>query len=252
MTKWNPEKYLMFKNQRTQPAIDLAKRVEDMNPASVVDIGCGPGNSTEILKSMFEDAKVLGIDSSKSMIEKAKKEYSNVDFKVCSAEDLDGKYDLMFSNACLQWIPDHEKLIPSLMDKLNANGVLAVQMPMNQQEHLFQIIKEVVLESRWNFESVHFEKNDVLNPEEYFNILSDCSSKFEIWETVYYHAMPSREHLIEWVRGTRLRPYLDMLGEHEAEEFEKEILNKLKKVYSFTKSNEIILRFRRFFFIAYK
>ena len=252
MSDWNPKKYLLFKNQRTQPAIDLAKRVEKYNPKTIVDIGCGPGNSTAVLREVFPDADIIGIDSSESMIDRAKKEYADIKFSICSAEELSGTYDLIFSNACLQWIPDHEKLIPQLMNKLTNKGVLAVQIPMNSDEPLFRIIKDVAADGKWNFENVYFEKNDTLSPKEYFDILSQCSSSFELWETVYYHAMPSHEQLIEWVRGTRLRPYLAVLNEAQKMEFEQDILSKAKAAYPITASGEVVLKFRRFFFVAQK
>lgn len=252
MSDWNPEKYLLFKKQRTQPAIDLAKRVRDCAPETVVDIGCGPGNSTAVLRSVFPNADILGIDSSENMIAKAKAEHSDLSFQVCGAEELTGSYDLLFSNACLQWIPDHETLLPSLMQKLTENGVLAVQIPMNQNEPLFRIIQEVAAQPKWNFGNVHFEKNDTLSPEEYYDILSTCAGSFEMWETVYYHAMPSHEHLIEWVRSTRLRPYLDVLDDAGKQALEREILHKAKAAYPFTASGEVILKFRRFFFVAHK
>lgn len=252
MSDWNPEKYLLFKKQRTQPAIDLANRVRDCGAKTIVDIGCGPGNSTAVLKDVFPHANILGIDNSASMISKAKEKYSSLAFSVCSAEDLTGAYDLLFSNACLQWIPNHEVLIPQLMRKLTGNGVLAVQMPMNLNEPLFCIIKEVAADSKWNFENVYFEKNDTLSPQEYFDLLASCSSNFELWETVYYHAMPSHEHLIEWVRSTRLRPYLDVLDEKQKTEFENEILTRTRSAYPFTASGEVVLKFRRFFFAAHK
>lgn len=250
MSEWNPEKYLIFQRQRTQPAIDLAKRVQGCGAKSIVDIGCGPGNSTAVLQDTFPGAKILGIDSSEAMIAKAREKHSDIDFEVRSAEDLVGNYDLLFSNACFQWIPDHAVLIPRLMQHLTDAGVLAVQMPMNLNEPLYRIIREVAANSVWNFENVCFEKNDTLSPEEYFDILSACSSSFEMWETVYYHAMPSHEHLIEWVRATRLRPYLDVLNEEQKKEFEGEILAKVRAAYSFTASGEVILKFRRFFFVA--
>lgn len=252
MSDWNPEKYLLFQKQRTQPAIDLANRIRDCGARTIVDIGCGPGNSTAVLKEVFPNAKILGIDNSDTMIMKAKEKYTDIDFSVCSAEDLTGSYDLIFSNACLQWIPDHETLIPRLMERLTGNGALAVQMPMNLDEPLFCIIKEVAADFGRRFENVCFEKNDTLSPQQYFDILSSCSGHFEMWETVYYHAMPSHEHLIEWVRGTRLRPYLDVLNEKEKVEFENDILTKVKQAYSFTATGEVILKFRRFFFLAHK
>ena len=252
MSDWNPNKYLLFKNQRTQPAIDLAKRVEKYNPKAIADIGCGPGNSTAVLREVFPNADIIDIDSSQNMIDRAKKEHADIKFLECSAEELSGKYDLLFSNACLQWTPDHERLIPELISKLTENGVLAVQMPMNLDEPLFRIIKDVAANGKWDFSSVHFEKNDTLTPKEYFDILSRSSSSFEIWETVYYHAMPSHEQLIEWVRGTRLRPYLDVLNDMQKAEFEQDILSKVKTAYQRTDSGEVILKFRRFFFIAQK
>lgn len=252
MSDWNPEKYLIFQKQRTQPAIDLAHRIRDCGADTVVDIGCGPGNSTTVLKQMFPDAKLLGIDTSESMIRQAREKHPDINFSVCSAENLAGEYDLIFSNACLQWIPHHETLIPQLMGKLTPQGVLAVQMPMNGEEPLFRIIREVAASSQWNFENVHFEKNDTLSPQAYFDILSSCAQHFEIWETVYYHAMPSHAHLLEWVRGTRLRPYLEVLNEQEQAQFEADILTAVKESYPFTASGEVILKFRRFFFIADK
>lgn len=250
MSDWNPEKYLLFQKQRTQPAIDLANRVRDCAPNTIVDIGCGPGNSTEVLRKVFPEAEILGIDSSPGMIDRAKAKHGDLNFSLCSAEDLDGVYDLLFSNACLQWIPNHRELIPQLMEKLTEGGVLAVQMPMNHEEPLYQIIRAVAAESKWDFQKVYFETNDTLAPEEYFDILSKCAGRFEQWETVYYHALPSHEKLIDWVRETRLRPYLAVLDDSPKQLFEGEILERVKEAYRPTSSGEVILKFRRFFCVA--
>lgn len=118
MADWSSSQYLKFKNQRTQPAVDLAMRVVEKRPKTVVDIGCGPGNSTAVLRRIFPDAELLGIDSSPDMIERARREHPDLQFRLCDARALEGQYDLLFSNACLQWIPDHASLIPALMDKL--------------------------------------------------------------------------------------------------------------------------------------
>lgn len=252
MSDWNPEKYLLFKKQRTQPAVDLARRMLDFQPRTIVDIGCGPGNSTAVLKRVFPDARLIGIDSSEGMIAKARNSYGDIEFSVCRAEELTGSYDLLFSNACLQWIPDHEALIPKLMARLNPGGALAVQLPMNQAEPLYSIISRVAADPKWDFCGAHFEKNDVLSPAEYYDILSRCTDSFEMWETVYYHALPSHEHLLEWVRSTRLRPYLDALDAAGAREFEAEILCASKAAYTPAGSGEVIFKFRRFFFIARK
>lgn len=248
MFEWNSDQYLKFKAQRTQPAIDLAKRVSDCNPHTILDIGCGPGNSTSVLKSVFPDAIISGIDTSQEMIDKAKKSYPDIDFTLGDARKINGKHDLMFSNACLQWIPDHKELIPYLMSRLNEGGTLAVQIPMNGEEPLFRIIREVVSELKLN----SLSRQWVLKPEEYYEILSDCSSSFQIWETVYYHDLPNHEAMLEWVKGTHIRPYMAELSEENGREFENEILGRTRKTYPIMSDGKVILRFRRFFFIAVK
>lgn len=252
MSEWNPEAYLKFKQQRTRPALDLARSVQDDHPRTVVDIGCGPGNSTAVLRKVFPQATLLGIDNSPSMIEKASASYPDIPFSLCDAASLSGTYDLLFSNACLQWIPDHRTLIPYLMTKLNDGGALAVQIPMNGEEPLYRIIREVAAIGTWDFSRVAEETNETLSPNEYFDILTAASRHFDMWETVYTHAMPSHEHLLDWVRSTRLRPYLAALNEEQGQAFETEILRRVRDVYPVTASGEVILRFRRFFFVAYR
>lgn len=250
MVDWNSEQYLKFKQQRTQPAADLAARIKRYRPKTMVDIGCGPGNSTAVLKEVFPDTDILGIDSSQNMIQKARAAYPDLRFELCGARDLEGSYDLLFSNACLQWIEDHRRLLPELMKKLNPGGVLAVQIPINGEEPLFRIISEIAAESRWNFKDVFFETNTALTPEEYFDILSGCSAEFDLWETVYYHPMPSHQSLIEWIKATRLRPYLDALSEEDGLLFQQEIKKRAQKIYPIKQNGEILFRFRRLFFTA--
>ena len=255
MSQWNSEQYLKFKNQRTQPAIDLAKRITIEQPKNILDIGCGPGNSTFVLKKMFPQAYILGVDNSEDMINKAKETYPNINFQLCDVTtDIDkmDTYDVIFSNACLQWIPNHKDVIPMLFKKLNKNGILAVQIPMNEQEALFRIMNDVLSEPQWNFSSMNIETNKTLLPEEYFDILSSCTENFDIWETTYYHNMPSVEAMVEWVKGTRLRPYLNALDENSAEKLEAEIIKRAAVAYHTQKNGEMIFKFRRFFFVANK
>lgn len=252
MTDWNPEKYLQFQKQRTQPAIDLAARVSGVQPRRVIDIGCGPGNSTAVLRSVFPKADVLGIDASKNMVNTAKAKHPDISFALCDAWDIECDYDLIFSNACLQWIGDHPRLLPHFMSKLNDGGVLAVQMPVNGEEPLFRIIHEVTHEAAWGFDNNLFEINRVLSPEEYHNILAPCTTHVDIWETVYYHIMPSHQSLIEWVRATRLRPFLDTLDEERKERFEAELLKRVQLAYPVMLNGDVLLRFRRLFFLGRK
>ncbi len=252
MSDWNSLQYKKFITQRSQPAKDLAMRLSAIAPKTVVDIGCGPGNSTKILRDIFPQASILGIDSSPNMIEKAKEDNPELDFAVCDALFLDGKFDIIFSNACFHWIPDHKAFLPTLMGKLNAGGVLAVQMPYNNAEPLYRIINETVADSKWEFDTAKLENNVTLNPKEYYEILSTCSSSFDIWETRYYHSMPDCHALVEWVKSAKLRPYLNCLDEKKSKELEAEILAKAEKEYPVMSDGNIIFGFNRLFFTAIK
>lgn len=188
------------------------------------------------------------------MIKKAAITYPDILFRLCdvtSKLDKLDSYDIIFSNACLQWIPNHEKFIPELTNKLNPGGVLAVQIPMNGQESLFKIVDRVVKETKWKFVLAE-ETNGTLLPEKYFDILADCSKSFDIWETVHYHNMPTIQAMPEWVKGTRLKPYLDVLDNNMVEELEQEILRLAADAYSSQRNGEIIFKFRRLFFTAVK
>ncbi len=255
MKEWSSEQYLKFKQQRTQPAVDLVKRIADKNPRTVLDIGCGPGNSTSVLKKTFPEARIVGIDSSPEMIEKARASCADIEFRLCDiTADLENleSYDVIFSNACLQWVPGHRTLIPALLGKLNTGGVLAVQIPMNYKEPLFVVENDVLSEARWGFAGKEIRTINTLPPEEYFNILASCASDFDIWETVYYHRMPSVEAMVEWIKGTNLRPYINALDAENAKKLEAEITDRAAKVYTKQKNGEYIFKFRRFFFVAEK
>ena len=147
--------------------MDLAMRVRKYAPKRIADIGCGPGNSTAVLREVFPDAAILGVDSSPDMIERARAKYPEMEFRLCDALSLENGYDLLFSNACLQWIAHHDTLIPSLMQKLTPGGILAVQIPINGEEPLFRLIREIADEPRWGLHDVPLQPNEALAPEEY-------------------------------------------------------------------------------------
>lgn len=250
MSSWDAGQYLKFERQRTQPAMDLAMRVRSCVPRRIADIGCGPGNSTAVLREVFPDAAILGIDSSPEMIERAHTKYPGLAFRLCDALSLEGGYDLLFSNACLQWIAHHDTLIPALMQKLVPGGVLAVQIPINGEEPLFRLIQEIADEPQWGFHDVPLQPNEALTPEEYYNVLSGCSASFELWETKYYHSLPDHKALVEWVKGTRIRPYLACLDKEQGAAFEAEILKGAKALYPVMQNGCVVLGFRRLFFVA--
>lgn len=252
---WNSEQYLKFKNERTQPAIDLVNRINVVNPKKILDIGCGPGNSTQVLYSKYPTAYILGVDKSKEMIDTAKAKYPKLDFKICDVSkdlsQLDRDFDIVFSNACIQWVPDHKNLLADMLNLLNKNGVLAVQIPMNYNEPVHKIIKEITSSDKWK--GYFTESRDVytLSQNEYYDLLSEISEEFSIWETVYYHVMKSHNDILEWYRGTGLLPYLSVLPDDKKAEFENEIMEMVIQRYPKQKNGDIIFRFPRFFFIAY-
>ncbi len=151
MNEWNPEQYLQFKSERTQPAIDLVSRINITEPQSIIDIGCGPGNSTQILVNRWPDSEVVGLDNSTTMIEKARQDYPKQKWIVDSADNIDpnSKYDLIFSNATLQWIPHHEILLPKLFNCVNPGGAIAVQIPKFKNMPINVAIETVASYYNW-------------------------------------------------------------------------------------------------------
>jgi len=225
------------------------------NPKKILDIGCGPGNSTEVLYNKYPDAYILGVDKSEEMIKTAKTKYPNLDFKICDVSkdlsELDSDFDIVFSNACIQWVPDHEHLLRNMLNLLNENGVLAVQVPMNFNEPIQKTIDELISSEKWKKYITDPRFFYTLSQSEYYDLLSEISEEFCIWETVYYHVMKSHNDILEWYRGTGLRPYLSVLPDAEKTVFESELMEALMQRYPKQKNGDIIFRFPRFFFIAY-
>ena len=257
MSEWNARQYLKFQKERTQPAFDLAARLELEAPAKALDIGCGPGNSTAVLKARFPKAQVIGADSSKNMVETARKDHPELEFLewdvTTELEALPHDFDVEFSNACLQWVPDHPSLLPRLMSFLKPGGLLAVQIPMNYQEPIHQIIERTVARSPWTEKIPYMRLFYTLSQEGYFDILSGISSDFTLWQTTYLHRMPSHQSIMDWYSSTGLRPYLDAAVDPTArDEFYQEIFRQVREAYPIRKNGEIIFRFPRFFFIAQK
>ena len=254
MSDWNPQQYLTFKKERTQPAFDLASRIE-IAAARALDIGCGPGNSTQVVKNFFPYTDLTGVDSSPAMVESAQAAHPNLKFIQYDVsgplDGLGGGYGLVFSNACLQWVPDHRSLLPRLMELLCPGGLLAVQVPVNFKEPIHQIIERTVELPQWRDRILYHRSFYTLRPEEYFDLLAGISADFTMWETVYMHRMPSHEAIMDWYSSTGLRPYLDAAVDQEARQgFYEEVFRQVKEAYPVQGNGEIIFRFPRLFFIA--
>ena len=256
MNEWNPEQYLQFKSERTQPAIDLVSRINISNPRSIIDIGCGPGNSTQILVNRWPDSEVVGLDNSKTMIEKARNDYPEQKWIVANAENIDpnSKYDLIFSNATLQWIPHHETLLPKLFNCVNPGGAIAVQIPKFKNLPINVAIETVANYDKWkNYTKGCEELFTLEDMDFYYEILNKLAIGVELWETSYFHILNSRESVIDFIRTTGLKPYLDRLPSDEMKsEFEQEVLTECKKYYKLQSDGKVLFPFDRLFFIGYK
>ena len=183
--QWDSAAYLRFKAERTQPSIDLVKRIDLEQPRKLLDVGCGPGNSTQVLADAFPNAlRIIGIDSSPEMIEAAKDDHPDMEFRICDALNLpslgeDG-FDVVFSNACIQWVPDHPRLIRDMLALLRPGGMLAVQVPMNYQEPIHRIIGELAASDEWRAELASARIFHTLSQEAYFDILAAEAGQFQI------------------------------------------------------------------------
>lgn len=253
MRDWDAMQYLKFERERTQPAIDLAARISSDSPERIADIGCGPGNSTRVLAKRFPGAHILGADKSAHMVQTAKKNHADLDFTVCDAQNqlhmLGGGFDVVFSNACIQWIPNHPQLLLEMMSLLRPGGVLAVQVPMQMREPIHLIIREVTESAKWKGKLRGERIFYTLRPEEYFDRLCQISADFDIWETIYYHRLASPEEIMQWYRGTGLRPYLTALDESEREAFEGDVFKRVREEYPMREGG-VIFKFPRLFFTA--
>lgn len=162
------------------------------------------------------------------------------------------KFDIVFSNACIQWIPDHPSLLKNMIKLLKDGGILAVQTPANENMPVHRILRELASSQRWKdkFQSPRIFYN--LRPEEYAHLLSENTPSFDLWQTEYFHVMSSHEELLECYKGSGLRPYLDALKDDEKKEFEAEVFQRITEVYPKEKNGTVLFRFPRLFFLAEK
>lgn len=256
MSDWSAAQYSKFKQERTIPAVDLANSIKCENVKSVLDIGCGIGNSTAVLAMKFPSANITGVDNSDDMILTAKKENPGIEFVKLDVEkefdSIKNQYDIVFSNACIQWIPNHRKLLKDLFSLLNIGGILAVQIPQQSKLPVHNIMQTLSKSDKWK-NKLHIERMyNNLSENEYYDVLSGLTNDFRIWETTYFHSLPSYESIIEWYKGTGLRPYLEQLSTNDQKAFLGDVMQCLKDTYTMQNNGEIIFRFPRLFFVAQK
>ena len=256
MKDWNPDLYMQFRSERTQPSIDLIAKINPVNPKSIIDIGCGPGSSTQVLVNRWPNARITGLDSSQSMIRKAEQDYPNQEWIVADALTFDSKikYDIVFSNAAIQWIPNHEALLKKFQKMLSDNGLIAIQIPLFWDMPLGKTISESAKDNRWKKQMEGIEGLFTIhNYSFYYDHLSSLFNSIDIWETHYFHELDSHIAILEMMRSTGLRPYLDKLdNDMDINQFEKKVLKGIEKAYPKQKTGKVLLPFKRLFFIGYK
>jgi len=256
MNDWNPQQYLKFKNERTRPSVDLAARIPLKHPKKIIDIGCGPGNSAQILYNRWPSADILGVDSSRKMIEKARADYPDQKWEIRDASNLDSpqKYDIVFSSSALQWLSNHELLIPRLFEMVNKNGILAVQIVNNNESPIYKKLLRLAKSDPWQrFTSGCEELQHCHSAEYYYSKLCLLTHYIDLWETTYYHIMQSHRDLIEWQKHTGMRPFLERLPDDTVrEEFEKELLKECMANYPIQSDGRVLFIIKRLFFVARK
>ncbi len=251
---WNPRQYLKFESERTQPCRDLVNRVQVADPHRIADLGCGPGNSTRMLRERWPAAEVVGIDSSAEMIEKARQAEPSLSWIVADIRDwieTPDRFDVIFANATFQWLPGHDVLLPRLLTQ--ASAALAFQMPDQTTAPGHQLMRELALSSKWRQAIPALPRWHGRDVSFYYDLLSPLARHLDLWETEYVHILPDAEAVAEWYKGTGLRPYLDALKTPEdRDSFVGDFISGIRKIYNPQPDGRLLFPFRRIFVVAHK
>ncbi len=251
---WSAAQYVKFEEERTRPVRDLVARIPLVDVSSAVDLGCGPGNSTECLRERYPGALIVGVDSSADMIEAARERIPDIDFEVADLRHwrADAPLDVILANAVLQWIPDHEALLPALIGRLRPGGTIAVQMPDNLDEPSHRLMREVAGAGPWAAKLKDAEKAraERHGAEWYFRLLRAHARHVDIWRTTYCHPLAGAHAIVEWVKGTGLRPFIDPLDERERDAYLARYEAAIAEAYPAEADGTVLLPFPRLFFVA--
>ena len=260
MQDWNPQLYSRYEDERTRPARELLARVPLNDPSVVVDLGCGPGNSTELLVARFPKARAIGVDNSKAMLESAAKRLPGVDFAAADINDwvpdttTGSAPNLIYANAALQWVGDHETLIPRLFRALAPGGVLAIQMPDNRQEPTHSLMRALGAEAPWAepIGDADSLRTLLLELGGYYDLLAPRAASVDVWRTIYQHPMADAAAIVEWVRSTGLKPFVDRLPADLQASYLAEYERRVNLAYPVRADGKRLLAFPRMFIVAVK
>jgi trans-aconitate 2-methyltransferase len=259
MPTWDAKQYLRFNDQRTRPCRELAARIAIEAPKWVIDLGSGPGNSTSVLAERWPESGLSGLDNSPDMIAAAHKAYPHWTWHVGDiaawASQNDQTYDIVFSNAALQWVDDHAAIFPKLLARVAVGGALAIQMPSNFDAPAHRIMRDLATSQAWrdHFPADGIREWHVHDLAAYHDILAPIAAAVDFWQTEYIHIMADAAAIVEWYKGTGLRPFLDALAnDQQRVDFTAQYLERIKLAYPVRKDGRVIFPFRRLFLIAYQ
>jgi trans-aconitate 2-methyltransferase len=251
---WSAKQYLKFEDERTRPPRDLLAQVPLNSPKRVVDLGCGPGNSTELLIERFPDADVVGVDSSPDMLRQARARLPRCLFVEGDLSTWlpEQRTDLLFGNAVFHWVADHPKVLARLLQSLPPDGVLAVQMPDNTNEPALLLMEKVAASGPWTAAIARADaaRNDLPRPEDYYDLLRPLCRHIDIWHTHYNHVLENHTGVVEWFKGSGMRPFLAPLDAAMREAFTARYTDEISRAYPARFDGRVMLKFPRLFIVA--
>jgi trans-aconitate 2-methyltransferase len=252
---WSAKQYVAFEDERTRPARDLLAALPPGDVRSAIDIGCGPGNSTQLLVERFSGATVRGVDSSADMIEAARQRLPQVQFDTVDIGSWNdnGPFDVIFANAVLQWLPDHDTLLPSLVARLTEGGRLAIQMPDTLDQPSHRLMREVAAAGPWasQLADAAGQRTDIASASDYYSMLKPHCSRVDVWLTTYHHPLAQgASGVVEWFKGSGLRPFLQPLNDTEKTQFLEQYLAAVEQAYPVLPDGSVLLPFPRLFIVA--
>lgn len=256
MPTWNAAQYLRFADERTRPCRDLAAAISLEAPGRVIDLGCGPGNSTAVLAARWPKAEITGLDSSEAMLAAARRDAPERAWILgdIAAWTSEAPFDLVFSNAAFQWVPDHEAAFPRALAQVAPGGALAVQMPCNIDAEAHTAMREIAARPAWRPHLGGPVRQWHVHPASfYYDVLAPHATRLDIWVTEYLHVMPDADAIVAWYQGTGLRPYLDALPDEAVRQrFVDEYREAITAAYPARADGRVLFPFERLFIIAYR
>ncbi|MDO9434424.1 trans-aconitate 2-methyltransferase [Hydrogenophaga sp.] len=249
---WSATKYSAFEQERTRPVRDLVAAIPAQDVRVAIDLGCGPGNSTEVLAARFPQARVTGLDSSDDMLAAARKRLPDTHFELADIGRWNPveSYDVILANASLQWLPDHATLYPRLVSKLAPGGSLAVQTPDNLEEPAHRLARQVAADGPWASKIGGIQHPDRHDAAFYVELLKPLCNVVDVWRTTYYHPLAGSAAVVEWFKTSALRPYLAPLDEDEKAAFLARYLAAITEAYRALSDGTVLLPFPRLFIVA--